>query len=170
MADKKVGGDVDAYCTKCKMVLGHTILAMVGERIARVRCNTCQGEHVFKTGAPAAPKPRPAKVTTSGERTKAEVTSFDEVLSGKDVASAKPYSVNDKFSAEQVIDHPTFGRGWVSSVRPDKIDVTFKSFVKTLVHARGGKPAPARPPPMGRPAPEEAEGDAAVAGSSDSNA
>ena len=168
MADKKVGGDVDAYCTKCKMVLGHTIMAMVGERIARVRCNTCQGEHVFKPGKPAAPKPRPVKVTMSGERTKAEVISFDEALNAKDVSSAKPYSVNETFTAEQVIDHPTFGRGWVSTVRPDKIDVTFKSFVKTLVHARGGKPAPTRPANIGRPVPEQAEGDAAVAESSDS--
>ena len=26
----KVGGDVDAWCTRCKMNLGHTVLAMVG--------------------------------------------------------------------------------------------------------------------------------------------
>lgn len=45
----RVGGEVDAACTKCKMLLGHTILAMVGSRIARVRCNTCQGEHNFRT-------------------------------------------------------------------------------------------------------------------------
>ena len=50
--------------------------------------------------------------------------------------------MNEKFAVDQVIDHPTFGRGWVTAVRPDKVDVTFRSFVKTLVHARGGKPAP----------------------------
>ena len=44
----KVGGDIDAWCTRCKMDLGHTILAMVGTKAARVRCNTCQGEHNYK--------------------------------------------------------------------------------------------------------------------------
>jgi hypothetical protein len=43
VSDRRVGGEVDAFCSSCKLVLGHTILAMVGERIAKVRCNTCAG-------------------------------------------------------------------------------------------------------------------------------
>lgn len=153
----RVGGDIDSYCTRCKMLLGHTILAMVGDRVARVRCNTCQGEHVYKSGAPGEAKPRASSGTgtrSTGTRAKAEVISFDDTIASKDVGNAKAYSVNEKFALDQVIDHPTFGRGFVSAVRPDKVDVTFKSFVKTLVHGRGGKPAPARPQPMGKPQPE----------------
>ena len=30
MATHRVGGEVDASCTRCKMELAHTILAMVG--------------------------------------------------------------------------------------------------------------------------------------------
>jgi hypothetical protein len=136
-----VGGEVDGHCTKCKMVLGHTILAMVGERIARVRCNTCQGEHAFKST-----KPKPRATKSSGVRAKPTNASFDEQLATKNAASARSYSVNEKFALDQVIDHPTFGRGFVAIARPDKIDVVFRSYVKTLVHARGGK-SPSQPPP-----------------------
>jgi hypothetical protein len=39
---------------------------------------------------------------------------------------------------DDVVDHPTFGRGFVSAVRDGgKIEVTFRSDVKLLVHARG---------------------------------
>ena len=52
----KVGADIDAWCTRCKMNLGHTILAMVGSKPVRVRCNTCQGEHNYRGSAGAEPK------------------------------------------------------------------------------------------------------------------
>ena len=44
------GGYVDAWCTKCKMELGHTIIAMVDNMPKRVQCNTCGGKHNFRTG------------------------------------------------------------------------------------------------------------------------
>lgn len=162
MPSHRVGGEVDSFCTKCKMMLAHTILAMVGERIARVRCNTCMGEHAYKGASPSEPKPRAASSSSAGARsatrTKAAVLSFDEQLASKDVNHARPYSISEKFTVDQVIEHPTFGRGYVSSARPDKIDVVFKSFVKTLVHARGGgKPMSARPAPMGKPVSEPDE-------------
>lgn len=158
MAAHRVGGEVDAFCTKCKMILAHTILAMVGERVARVRCNTCMGEHAYKSGQPETRTRAPSSSSgaRSETRSKASVASFDETIASKDVSSARPYSLNEKFTVDQVIDHPTFGRGYVSAARADKIDVVFKSFIKTLVHGRGGKPAPSRPAPTPRP---EAEPD-----------
>ena len=47
----RVGGDIDASCTRCKMILGHTILAMVGSKPARVRWqNTDQLQFVLREG------------------------------------------------------------------------------------------------------------------------
>ena len=153
MPDHRVGGEVDAFCTRCKMTLAHTILAMVGVRIARVRCNTCMGEHAYKSGPPSEPRPRAAGSagSRSTSRGRATSASFDEQLAGKDTTHSRPYSISDKFSLDQVIDHPTFGRGFVATARADKIEVVFRTFVKTLVHARGGAPAPARPPPIPQP-------------------
>jgi len=48
------------------------------------------------------------------------------------------YASTVLFSAGDVLDHATFGRGFVSGVKaPGKVEVTFRTGVKTLVH---GKP------------------------------
>jgi hypothetical protein len=145
MSSAKVGGEVDAYCTKCKLSLAHTILAMVGTRIARVKCNTCNGDHAFKTMAAVtrARANRPSKA----ERV---IISFTERLKERDTANAATYSPRDTYKADQIINHPTFGLGIVSAVRLDKVEVTFKADVKTLIHGRGG--GPAQPKPAFQPA------------------
>jgi hypothetical protein len=130
----RVGGDVDAFCTRCKMDLGHTILAMVGTKPVRVRCNTCQGEHAFR-GAPAAKKG--SWVPASERAAKATVTSWEALLQKKDLSRARRYSAKDRYQTDDVLEHPVFGIGLVQEVRGDKIAVAFKADVKTLVHAKG---------------------------------
>src|SRR2546423_13487120 len=111
MAIAKVGGEVDAYCTKCRMTLAHAILAMVGTKIARVRCNTCGGDHAYRTepgtvrvgGKPRAPSARAVKV----------VISWEERLAGKDSGAAKKYSPQESFAVGDLVDHPTLGIGIV---------------------------------------------------------
>ncbi|HZX94165.1 MAG TPA: hypothetical protein VFE90_06585 [Myxococcales bacterium] len=134
----KVGGDIDSWCTRCKMTLGHTILAMVGSRPARVRCNTCQGEHNYRGAAAVASRKSGWEPREERERREARpaVTSWDALLAGKDLTRARKYSAKDKFTADEVIQHPTFGIGLVQEVRGDKIQVAFKADVKTLVHGK----------------------------------
>jgi hypothetical protein len=167
MATVRVGGEVDALCTRCKLTLAHTVLAMVGEKIARVQCNTCGGAHAYR-GAPSASgatsKTRSAGASSTATRAsrasataEARVTvSFEQRLAGRDLAGARRYNVRDAYALDEVIEHPTFGYGIVTAVRSDKIDVVFKIFEKTLIHGRGGAPAarPAFQPPrssMGGP-------------------
>src|SRR3954471_19856907 len=114
----KVGGDVDAWCTRCKMVLGHTILAMVGTRPARVRCHTCQGEHNYRgTAEPSSPARRAARAP----REKPSVTSWEALLANKDLSRARRYSARERFAQDEVLNHPVFGIGLVQEVRGDKI-------------------------------------------------
>src|SRR5438876_4707928 len=74
----KPGGNVDSWCGKCKLVLAHTIEAMVGDKPVRVHCNTCKSQHSYKPNPPGAtprrsqprepgngPAPPPAKVRSS---------------------------------------------------------------------------------------------------------
>ena len=119
----KVGEDIDAWCTRCKMSLGHTILAIVSGRPARVRCNTCQGEHNYRGSTAAPPKKGSWEPREVRERREAKpaVTSWEALLAGKDLARARKYS---------------FGVGLVQEVRGDKIQVAFKADVKTLVHGK----------------------------------
>ncbi|MHB8877102.1 MAG: hypothetical protein ACYC8T_25685 [Myxococcaceae bacterium] len=144
MAIHKVGGEVDAFCTKCKMTLAHTILAMLGTKIARVRCNTCGGDHAYRSEpgararAPSAPRAARARV----------VIGFEQQLEGKDLSKAKPYSPKDSYAVDELISHPTFGLGLVTGLRGDKVDVAFKAAQKTLVHGRGeGAERPVFHPP-----------------------
>ena len=132
-AKHKVGGDIDAWCTRCKMNLGHTILAMVGARPARVRCNTCQGEHNFR-GAPEPP--RKGSWQPRAVRERPAVTSWEALLAGKDLSRARKYTAREKFAQDEVLQHPVFGIGLVQEVRGDKIQVAFKADVKTLVHGK----------------------------------
>ena len=121
----RVGGEVDATCSKCKMILAHTILAMVGPIPARVRCNTCQGEHNFRT--PQKPK---------GKRTVREkpvVTTWEALLANKDLTRARRYSVKERFAVDEVLQHPTFGFGLVQKVNGVKATVAFKADVKILI-------------------------------------
>ncbi|GHG96105.1 hypothetical protein [Comamonas sp. JC664] len=158
MATHKVGGEVDALCTRCKLTLAHTILAMVGTKIARVRCNTCGGDHAYRGAPGVTDRPssssttRTARASSSSSPSKAEkiIISFEEQLAGKDVASAPRYSPKDTYRVDQVIQHPTFGTGFVTAVRGDKVDITFRGDTKTLVHGRGGAPAekPVFSPPV----------------------
>jgi hypothetical protein len=46
------GGDIDAYCTKCKLNLEHFVLAIVAGAVVKVKCKTCGSIHKFV--APAA--------------------------------------------------------------------------------------------------------------------
>ena len=129
----RVGGDVDAFCTRCKMELGHTILAMVGSRPVRVRCNTCQGEHAYR----GPPEKKKGTWVPAAERvSKPAVTSWEALLAGKDLSRARRYSAKEKYAAEELIQHPSFGIGLVQEVRGDKIQVAFKADVKTLVHGK----------------------------------
>ena len=77
MTKLAVGSDVDAYCTKCKMVLTHTVVAMQGLKPRRVKCNTCSGDHNFRATKPTAraasnlpPRraPRPRRSGRAGTR------------------------------------------------------------------------------------------------------
>jgi len=148
MSQYKVGGEVDAICTRCKLVradgrpqlLAHTILAMVGTRIARVRCNTCDSDHVYRADAPSSSSssstraPRAASASSS-EPARAAVSVMDEIRK-RDPATLQKYAIKTSFKVDDFIEHPTFGQGIVTAVRGDKVEVSFKSEVRTLVHAR----------------------------------
>jgi hypothetical protein len=138
----KVGGEVDGFCTRCEMTLAHTIIAMVDGRPVKVECNTCHGVHRFRGDLPraaSARSPAQAGATTAKRVRERPVTvSFEEALRGKNLAMAQRYSPKSTYQLDQVIEHPTFGLGWVSGIRDaTKVEVTFRSEVKVLVQGKG---------------------------------
>jgi hypothetical protein len=136
----KVGGEVDSFCTKCGMTLAHTVIAMVGGTPVKVECNTCHGVHRFRGDAPGAsngPSARRASAPGRPARERPATISFEEVLREKNLAMAQRYSPRATYQLDQVIEHPTFGLGWVSGIRDaTKVEVTFRGDVKVLVHGK----------------------------------
>lgn len=153
----RTGGEIDTICNRCALNLAHTILAMVGPKVVRVKCNTCGAEHAFKGEQPlmktqSLAKPRKTASKTTGKpratRGHAAPVAFEDQFKGKDITRARKYSLKESFTEDEVIDHPTFGLGLVSEVRDNKVDVTFKSGMKTLAHSKGGPGAEALKPAL----------------------
>jgi hypothetical protein len=136
---KKLGGNIDCWCGKCKMILAHTIEAMVGDKPARVHCNTCRSQHGYRPNAPSG-NPRQARQREAGAAPaggKTRASRYQSLLRAKDTAMAKAYSPSEKFEAGDLVDHPTFGRGIATVVKDGtKVEVLFESGAKTLVHGR----------------------------------
>jgi len=133
----RVGGEVDAFCTKCLMTLAHTVHAVVDRRPVKVECNTCHGVHRYRDPPGQAPaRSSAAARATKAPREKPTVVAFDELL-GARKGPARPYSPKIMFAIDDVVDHPTFGRGFVNALRDGgKVEITFRSDVKLLVHGR----------------------------------
>ena len=139
---KKPGSNIDSWCGKCKMMLAHTIEAMVGDKPARVQCNTCKSQHGYKANAPGTSARRPRATDANGEvvrrPTKGRASKYQLLLNAKSSTGApKTYSPSNKYEEGDVLDHPTFGRGVTTSIKDGtKIEVLFEGGAKTLVHGR----------------------------------
>jgi hypothetical protein len=129
----KVGGEVDVLCNRCELVLAHTVIAMVGPAPVKVQCNTCRTVHRHRPPAGAAPRARPAGSRPSS---RAQAVSFDEMLASRR-GPARRYLPAESFALGDVVDHPSFGRGFVSADKgAGKVEVTFRDAVRTLVHGK----------------------------------
>jgi len=134
------GSTVETRCTRCRAVMNHTIVAMVGEKIVRVECNTCHGMHnyhpvkVAKEPAPpkATQKKPAAPRTAKADPAAAAAAQWAGLHAGMDVAQAIPYDMNGTYRINNLLLHPMFGLGIVQLVLPNKIDVLFKEGKKRL--------------------------------------
>ena len=137
MSQLTVSKDVLSYCTKCKLNLGHTIVAMKDSvHIAKVKCNTCNTIQSFKDPSQAKQKANKTR-TRKTSLTPSKVISVADLWMEK-MSSAKkkstPYAMDGKFREGDIIDHVKFGPGIVEKVVDDKIEVIFRHEIKTLVH------------------------------------
>ena len=134
MADYKAGDNIDGYCTKCDMILAHTIEAMVDEKPKRTQCNTCKHQHVYRKEKKKPAARKSASKTGAGV---AKATDYGKYLEGRTKADSRRYSMKSKFIKGELIDHPKFGLGVTTALKDgSKIEVLFPEGPKTLVHAR----------------------------------
>jgi hypothetical protein len=150
----KAGGEVDSWCTKCKLVLNHRIIAMVGPNPVRVECSTCGSHHNFRGRAPgekapaaggarssslssggASPGPRSTRMSVSKAAQAAleREKTWEKAIAGKGVHDFRQYKVSETFSEGDLIRHTKFGDGVVTRILdPKKIEILFKDDARTL--------------------------------------
>jgi len=120
--------------------MNHTIVAMVGEQIVRVECNTCHGVHnyhpVKPAKEPAAAKTAQKKVATpraaKADPAAAAAAEWAAQQLEMDPAQAISYDMNGTYRVKTLLRHPQFGLGIVLLVLPGKIDVLFQEGKKLL--------------------------------------
>lgn len=137
------GDIIESRCTKCRDILNHRIVAMVGEKVVRVECNTCGGTHNYypppvaktpRTAGTAAPKkaaaaPRaPKKDPASAEREE-----WNSLRPSMNLEKAVAYNMNAAYKKGDLVKHPVFGFGIVRLVIvPNKMQVLFEDGMKLL--------------------------------------
>ncbi len=134
MNGNSVGGEVVSWCTKCKLELGHTIIAIVDNKPKKVKCNTCNGQHNYRS-APAGPGKTTAKRAGRKRKTPEEIYNEHITrLSKGDIPVTRKYRIDEKFTVDDLVDHPKFGVGVVMAiVKTNKIETLFKDGPRLLI-------------------------------------
>ena len=134
MSNKQLsaGDHITSKCTKCKDSMNHTIVAMVGGRIAKVECNTCGGVHNYRQTALKKPAVKRKTGSTRPKTGKIE-TEWEDLLKDLDPTTATLYNMQMTIESGDLIQHPSFGLGRVINViKPNKMEVYFSGGVKLL--------------------------------------
>ncbi len=133
-----VANEALAYCTSCKMDLNHVIVAMKGDRIAKVQCLTCKKEHNYRVPKGAtepATKTAKTKKSEPSEAPRSIEAEWEKLMSSHREVQVKQYSTQGQFSLGDKLSHPTFGDGIVGKlIYPNKLEVIFRTDVKILIY------------------------------------
>ena len=142
MATRKLaaGDCIEARCTRCRALLNHTIVAMVGDKVIRVECNTCRGIHNYHaektvTGPAAGGARTKAAAPRKGKKDPgaAEREEWESLGPAMEPDKALPYDMNGKYRVNNLVAHPVFGLGIVKLVMPpNKMQVLFRDGNKLL--------------------------------------
>jgi hypothetical protein len=149
----RVAGEVDSWCTKCRLVLNHRIVSMKNGKAHQVECLTCRSQHLWR---PHAPGERPVASDAGRARAGSGVGSsttkstrpprvaqavrneqqWEKAIAGRGVAEFKAYNVGGSFNEGDLLRHKKFGDGVVTRViDAHKVEVLFRDEARTLAQA-----------------------------------
>lgn len=151
----RAGGEIDAYCTKCRLDLGHRIVAMVGDTVKKVVCQTCHSEHLYRvpmsqrgakaagsangSARAAAPKRETAasRVTAAARAEREQRGHWESAIAGQPPTAFKPYRVTEHFQEGELVHHKKFGDGVVRAVVDrGKVEILFQDGPRTMAHGQ----------------------------------
>ena len=141
MATPAVGEDIEALCGKCGTVW-HVVMAKMGDKIAKVVCKRCNGQHLYRTEqsvearATGAATARATGVRRSRART-ATPAPLSPIPAFDPSKPPRPYAATQSFAAGERVTHATFGSGVVTgSPGPGKVEIAFPAGRRVLASAK----------------------------------
>ncbi len=140
----RIGKEIDADCTKCKMLLNHIIVSEICGMVSKVQCKTCGSVHKYRNGAKKAapgkrePAARTAKSKSSVNRQTKESEFQVRWQKKKDAMPADPdiidYSPQSGYGPSDIIRHATFGLGFVERVlSKTRVEILFQTGLKLML-------------------------------------
>lgn len=146
------GDEIDSWCTKCKLMLNHRIVAMKGGTPAKVDCQTCKTTHNYRarppgekaekapkveagmSGSSRAPRPSSAEKALAAERERTRT--WEKSIAGKSLSDFRSYRTTEHFADGDLLRHVKFGDGVVLRIiDSNKIEVLFQDEPRILAHA-----------------------------------
>lgn len=128
---EEVGAEIEAHCPRCRLDTSHVVVTKYEDEVRRVQCSVCSETHSFrKPRGDAEDELEPKKKAARPKPT------WEQVMQ-KSKKTPRAYSVSDSYGELDIVDHPKFGKGYVTDhLGLDKIEVTFQSEVRVLIHNR----------------------------------
>jgi hypothetical protein len=93
MRAARLGDDIDDFCVKCKRIMNHSVVSILNDEPAKVRCRTCHSDHDFRHEQAPPPKVDPRKAAL-----------FNQVL--ENVTGLPAPVAEDIPAAEEIPDEP----------------------------------------------------------------
>jgi hypothetical protein len=59
----RLGDLIDDYCLRCRLLLNHAVASLMGDKVAKVICQTCYTEHPYRHGEGGKKKTKPSDRT-----------------------------------------------------------------------------------------------------------
>jgi hypothetical protein len=141
----RVAGEVDGWCTRCRLLLNHRIVSMNRGKPHQVECLTCRSTHIWRPGVPglkagAAAAREGAASPRGGGGAAARASSaarherqWEQAIAGRGVREFKAYSVAASFAEGDLVRHKKFGDGLVTRIiDAKKVEVLFRDEARTL--------------------------------------
>lgn len=67
MREHRLGDVIDDYCVKCKRIMNHSVVSVMNNEAAKVRCRTCHSDHDYRHEQAPPPKTDPRKAALYNE-------------------------------------------------------------------------------------------------------
>ena len=125
----RVAGEVDSWCTRCRLILNHRIVSMKSGKAHQVECLTCRSTHLWRPNAPGEKPPgrrreRPRRAApraaAAPARCRASPPRCATSRRGRRPSPAaacttsRPYNVAASFQEGDLVRHKKFGDGVVT--------------------------------------------------------